>query len=60
MLADLHAAICRASSELASDSPWARALNVLAAELEDGQPFFFRFALASSSRSKSETVVASE
>ncbi len=58
-LRDLRAAVDRAGGELSDESPWSPTLALLAEELGDGQPFVFRVALASSSRSKSEAPVAS-
>ena len=52
---DVEAALRR----LGDDSPWASTLPVLAEELAAGQPFFFRFDLASSSKSISEAPVVS-
>lgn len=59
-LRDLRAAVSRAANQLDASSPWTPALEILAEELEAGQPFFFKFALASSSRSMSDTPVAVE
>lgn len=58
-LADLHGAVVSARERLAEGSEWAPTLDLLADELRDGQPFFFKLDLAASSRSNSETPVAS-
>lgn len=58
-LEKLRTAVGVAAGELPDDSPWVGTLAVLDEELREGQPFFLRFALASSSRSMSETPVTS-
>jgi hypothetical protein len=56
-LDELRAAVGETARQLSDDSPWAGALAILDEELGDGHPFFFRIALASSSRSKSDVSV---
>lgn len=58
-LGDLREAVETVASCLRPGSPWAGPLAALSEELADGQPFFFRFALVSSSRSNSDTPVTS-
>jgi hypothetical protein len=59
VLEELRAAVERAAGGLSEESPWAETLSVLEKELKSGQPFFFKVALASSSRSKSDVPVVS-
>lgn len=59
VLEELRVAVGDAARQLSEDSPWAGTLGVLDEELRAGQPFFFKIALASSSRSKSEAPVVS-
>lgn len=59
VLAELLDHVRHAAARLSDESPWAPSLAVLEEELEAGQPFFFKVALASSSRSISETPVVS-
>lgn len=60
MLGELRAHVLRAASELSDGSEWGPTLETFEAELKEGQPFFLRFALASSSKSIRETPVVSE
>lgn len=55
----LQRAVEGTAEELEPGSPWAETLAALGEELRDGQPFFFKIALASSSRSISDTPVTS-
>jgi hypothetical protein len=59
-LEELEAAVAKAADRLDPDSPWAPTLALFQEELAEGQPFFFKFAFASSSKSMSETPVAAE
>jgi hypothetical protein len=59
-LDDLLGAVRRTAAKLPEASPWLPTLEVLEEELEEGQPFFFKIACASSSRSKRETPVVAE
>jgi hypothetical protein len=60
VLSDLAEQVAQAAARLGEGSPWLATMAVLTEELREGQPFFFKFALASSSRSISETPVAVE
>lgn len=59
VLRGLQREVVDAARKLDSGSSWSPTLALLAEELEEDQPFFFRCALASSSRSNSETPVTS-
>lgn len=59
VLAELLDNVRHAAAKLSDGSPWTPSLAVLEEELEAGQPFFFKLDLASSSRSQSDTPVAS-
>lgn len=59
VLGDLRESVRRAREKLEDHSLWRPCLEVLEGELEDGQPFVFRIALASSSRSNSDAPVSS-
>lgn len=55
----LQAAVERARRQLPEDLDWQPGLQVLAGELQEGEPFVFRVFFASSSMSKSDTPVTS-
>ena len=54
-LADIR----RLQSELDPASAWQPTLDLLEQEVKDGQPFFFKLALAKSSKSMSDAPVVS-
>ena len=56
----LLAAVERARRRLPDQVSWQPGLEVLAGELQEGEPFFFKFAFASSMMSSSDTPVVSE
>jgi hypothetical protein len=60
VLDGLLADVRRARQQLGPASVWRPTLEQLEAELEDGQPFFFKCDFASSKRSMSDTPVAAE
>lgn len=59
VLGELLGAVERASNELAAESSWQPTLALLSTELGEGQPFFFKVARASSSKSMSDASVVS-
>lgn len=59
VLGELRRSVERAAVQLSDGSAWTPVLGVLASELADGQPFFFKVARASSSRSSSDVPVVS-
>jgi hypothetical protein len=58
-LDDLLADVRRARKRLDPASVWQPTLEELESELQDGEPFVFKVAFASSSKSKSDTPVVS-
>lgn len=58
-LDEFLADVRRTRSELDPASAWQPVLDLLAEEVEEGQPFFFKFALASSNRSNSDAPAVS-
>jgi hypothetical protein len=56
-LLKLRGEVENALREIGRDSQWRPSLEVLATELGEGQPFFFKIASASESRSMSDASV---
>jgi hypothetical protein len=53
-ISELQAIVRKTAGLLDTSSPWGPTLELLATELEEGQPFFFKVAFASSSKSMSD------